>query len=65
MNILREFGYKFEPRGYVKVKGKGELMTYFLIGSRDAANAMAAEKMANDEVTTLPKSAVEDEGVEV
>ncbi|KAH9491527.1 Adenylate cyclase type 3 [Bulinus truncatus] len=28
--ILEAFGYKFEKRGLIKVKGKGELMTYFL-----------------------------------
>lgn len=30
--ILREFGYEFEQRGLVSVKGKGKLMTYYLIG---------------------------------
>ena len=35
MEILQEFGYKFEKRGVVKVKGKGELLTYFLIGKDD------------------------------
>ena len=35
MLVLKEFGYTFEPRGYVMVKGKGNLMTYFLTG-RDA-----------------------------
>ncbi|CAL1547594.1 unnamed protein product [Lymnaea stagnalis] len=28
--ILEVFGYTFEKRGLIKVKGKGELMTYFL-----------------------------------
>lgn len=31
-NILQHFGYKFEQRGLVAVKGKGQLMTYYLIG---------------------------------
>ncbi len=35
MMILREFGYKFEQRGHVKVKGKGNLMTYFLVGKEE------------------------------
>lgn len=26
------YGYEFELRGYVSVKGKGDLLTYFLIG---------------------------------
>lgn len=30
--ILRPFGYQFEQRGLVSVKGKGQLMTYYLIG---------------------------------
>ncbi|XP_035702873.1 adenylate cyclase type 3 [Folsomia candida] len=30
--ILRMYGYEFELRGYVSVKGKGDLLTYFLIG---------------------------------
>jgi adenylate cyclase 3 len=30
--ILERFGFAFEPRGMVSVKGKGQLMTYFLKG---------------------------------
>lgn len=30
--ILQSFGYTFEQRGLVAVKGKGQLMTYYLIG---------------------------------
>lgn len=30
--ILQHFGYIFEQRGLVSVKGKGQLMTYYLIG---------------------------------
>lgn len=30
--ILEEFGFVFEQRGLVTVKGKGKLMTYYLIG---------------------------------
>ena len=29
--ILRRWGYHFEQRGLVSVKGKGQLMTYYLI----------------------------------
>jgi len=32
--ILEEFGYIFEQRGLVSVKGKGKLMTYYLVGKR-------------------------------
>ncbi|KAL1123900.1 hypothetical protein AAG570_001670 [Ranatra chinensis] len=37
--ILQHFGYVFEQRGLVTVKGKGQLMTYYLIGKegRDRA----------------------------
>jgi len=31
-NILQHFGFKFEQRGLVAVKGKGQLMTYYLVG---------------------------------
>lgn len=31
-NILKNFGYTFEQRGLVAVKGKGQLMTHYLIG---------------------------------
>nr|XP_053644581.1 adenylate cyclase type 3-like [Cherax quadricarinatus] len=30
--ILQNFGYVFEQRGLIAVKGKGELMTYYLVG---------------------------------
>ncbi|XP_025417726.1 adenylate cyclase type 3 [Sipha flava] len=30
--ILQHFGFKFEQRGLVAVKGKGQLMTYYLVG---------------------------------
>ncbi|CAK1549837.1 unnamed protein product [Leptosia nina] len=33
--ILQKFGYYFEQRGLVAVKGKGQLMTYYLQGKRD------------------------------
>uniref|UniRef100_A0A8D8TR29 adenylate cyclase n=1 Tax=Cacopsylla melanoneura TaxID=428564 RepID=A0A8D8TR29_9HEMI len=32
MLILQHFGYMFEQRGLVSVKGKGQLMTYYLLG---------------------------------
>ena len=31
MSILKHFNYEFEQRGVINVKGKGELMTYYLI----------------------------------
>ncbi|KAI5641540.1 adenylate and guanylate cyclase catalytic domain-containing protein [Phthorimaea operculella] len=45
-HILEEFGYYFEQRGLVAVKGKGQLMTYYLQGK--------------NEVGTPPKPTVEE-----
>lgn len=33
-HILEEFGFIFEQRGLVSVKGKGQLMTYYLVGKK-------------------------------
>ncbi len=33
VNILQPKGYEMEQRGLVKVKGKGEMLTYFLNSS--------------------------------
>lgn len=33
-NILQPIGYTFECRGYISVKGKGNMLTYFLVGRR-------------------------------
>nr|CAD7400965.1 unnamed protein product [Timema cristinae] len=38
--ILQHFGYVFEQRGLVSVKGKGQLMTYYLIGKGDEATCL-------------------------
>ena len=35
--LLHDKGFDLEPRGKVKVKGKGEMMTYFLEGPRPHA----------------------------
>ncbi|XP_055345480.1 adenylate cyclase type 3-like isoform X2 [Paramacrobiotus metropolitanus] len=37
MLLLKQFGYRFESRGLVYVKGKGELATYCLLPPPDAA----------------------------
>ncbi|KAL7636331.1 UNVERIFIED_CONTAM: hypothetical protein RMT77_013090 [Armadillidium vulgare] len=42
-NILRNFGYIFEQRGLIAVKGKGELMTYYLVGKGDCNSAGVAK----------------------
>jgi adenylate cyclase 3 len=36
--ILRHFGYTFEQRGLVSVKGKGQLLTYYLIENEGVAD---------------------------
>ncbi|ALC40248.1 Ac3 [Drosophila busckii] len=35
-NILQQFGYTFQQRGLVAVKGKGQLMTYYLQGKSES-----------------------------
>ncbi|XP_071804572.1 adenylate cyclase type 3-like [Asterias amurensis] len=35
MKVLKRFGFKFQQRGYVKVKGKGDLLTFYLIGKHE------------------------------
>lgn len=37
--ILKHFGYVFEQRGLVSVKGKGQLMTYYLIGKGETSSS--------------------------
>ncbi|XP_014672747.1 PREDICTED: adenylate cyclase type 3-like [Priapulus caudatus] len=42
MVILKQFGYMFEKRGIVTVKGKGEMLTYYLIGKQDVRATITA-----------------------
>lgn len=35
---MKHFGYRFEQRGLVAVKGKGQLMTYYLVGKEQQAS---------------------------
>ncbi|XP_026322026.1 adenylate cyclase type 3-like isoform X2 [Hyposmocoma kahamanoa] len=42
--ILEKFGYYFEQRGLVTVKGKGQLMTYYLQGKRDVCETDKLEE---------------------
>ncbi|XP_054082506.1 adenylate cyclase type 3 [Zeugodacus cucurbitae] len=37
--ILQEFGYTFQQRGLVSVKGKGQLMTFYLQGKTDKGSS--------------------------
>lgn len=43
--ILQCFGYYFEQRGLVAVKGKGQLMTYYLQGKRDSVTGEPEKSM--------------------
>lgn len=47
--ILQAYGYTFEQRGLVAVKGKGQLMTYYLQGkvSKPASQPNASPMLAN------------------
>ncbi|CAG9798079.1 unnamed protein product [Chironomus riparius] len=48
--ILQNFGYIFEQRGLVAVKGKGQLMTYYLIGKLDKPPASPTVNQIHTEV---------------
>lgn len=43
--ILQMFGYTFEQRGLVSVKGKGQLMTYYLQGKSDKPPTYAIQSV--------------------
>lgn len=53
--ILQHFGFKFEQRGLVAVKGKGQLMTYYLVGKGLQPNLVPPSIME-----TLPEVEEED-----
>lgn len=52
-NILKEYGFRFVKRGPIFVKGKGELLTYFLKG-RDKQGSFI-----NGSSVTLPHQVVD------
>ncbi|XP_072175471.1 adenylate cyclase type 3-like [Diadema setosum] len=53
MLILKKYGFKFQKRGLVKVKGKGELMTYYLTGKDEVTTTSDLENsMPNMVVAT-------------
>lgn len=43
--ILQHFGYMFEQRGLIAVKGKGELMTYYLVGKAASPQQVNGESL--------------------
>ncbi|KAG7168545.1 Adenylate cyclase type 3-like, partial [Homarus americanus] len=54
--ILQHFGYVFEQRGLIAVKGKGELMTYYLVGKAASPQQVNGESLdyskSEDQVNT-------------
>lgn len=55
-DILRHFGFEFEQRGLVSVKGKGKLMTFYLTGRR--APVVTAASTSVVAAAPLPASGV-------
>ncbi|XP_059484469.1 adenylate cyclase type 3-like [Neocloeon triangulifer] len=59
--ILKQFGYQFEQRGLVSVKGKGQLMTYYLTGkgeppSSGGGQEPPGEVLSTDQISIDPSS---------
>ncbi|XP_071547906.1 adenylate cyclase type 3 [Panulirus ornatus] len=54
--ILQHFGYVFEQRGLIAVKGKGELMTYYLVGKAASPQQVNGESLdyskSEDQINT-------------
>jgi adenylate cyclase 3 len=63
--ILKQFGYQFEQRGLVSVKGKGQLMTHYLTGKGDppAGSAECPEVLSTDQISIDPSTLSEAEGL--
>lgn len=59
-HILEEFGYVFEQRGLVTVKGKGKLMTYYLVGKKHE-NGVTYEDLRRSP-SLIPNSAADPHG---
>lgn len=59
--ILQCFGYQFEQRGLVAVKGKGQLMTYYLLGKTGKITPPTAPVSPNSKTAALEMSNEEEE----
>lgn len=59
--ILQHFGYQFEQRGLVAVKGKGQLMTYYLLGKAGKITPPTAQVSPVLAVSTMETLAEEEE----
>lgn len=56
--ILQAFGYYFEQRGLVAVKGKGQLMTYYLQGKSEKPQTPQLPAVSEAEETLLATNQV-------
>ncbi|XP_013418090.1 adenylate cyclase type 3-like [Lingula anatina] len=54
MLILKEFGFTFQKRGMVKVKGKGELLTFFMEGKQTEMTSPLDSGTMNGKADALP-----------
>jgi adenylate cyclase 3 len=52
--ILKLYGYEFEQRGLVNVKGKGQLMTYYLISKGPDPTEEEAKVLLKELEDSLP-----------
>ncbi len=52
--ILRLYGYVFEQRGLVNVKGKGQLMTYYLINKGPEPSSVDLKALIAELEESLP-----------
>lgn len=59
--ILQHFGYQFEQRGLVAVKGKGQLMTFYLLGKTGKTTAPTIPVSAIVGISTMETLNEEDE----
>lgn len=59
--ILQNFGYQFEQRGLVAVKGKGQLMTYYLLGKTGKISSQIAPSSPAIGINAMETVTEEDE----
>ncbi|XP_073986948.1 adenylate cyclase 3 [Rhodnius prolixus] len=58
--ILSHFGYVFEQRGLVAVKGKGQLMTYYLVGKGDGGTTPVQPSIAEQPTTIIEETGADE-----
>ncbi|XP_046961746.1 adenylate cyclase type 3 [Vanessa cardui] len=57
-HILQSFGYYFEQRGLVAVKGKGQLMTYYLQGKREGTTDLTDNPVMDEQCEASARDAL-------